>query len=99
MEYPQTRVFRSETSEITTASPKNTALSQPKKFIPKANELELSEKNLRILFDKNIALQSLDYLDDYTPDGEDQSFSQLSLTNLVENSFLSDSNNDLLYLY
>jgi hypothetical protein len=99
MEYPQTRVFHSKTSAITTVSPTNTILSQEKKFITKTNELEFSEKNLRILFEKNIALQSLDYLDDYTPDGEDQSFSQLSLSNLVDNSFFSNSNNELLYLY
>ena len=99
MEYPQTRVFHSKTSASTTASPTNTILSQEKKFITKTNELEFSEKNLRILFEKNIALQSLDYLDDYTPDGDDQSFSQLSLSNLVDNSFFSNSNNELLYLY
>ena len=44
-----------------------------------------------MLFEKNIALETLDYLDYSLPENEDHDFSRLSSINYITNSFISMS--------
>lgn len=96
MEYPHTRLFNSKISVSTTSPTNSTASSnQNNNLISNKNSPNYIEKSLQILFDKNIALENLDYLDYDNPDDEDQSFSQLVSTIIPDNSFLSNSDNEL----
>ena len=51
----------------------------------------IDEASLTMLFEKNIALETLDYLDYSLPEDEDHDFSLLSSINYITNSFISMS--------
>ena len=53
----------------------------------------IDEASLTMLFEKNIALETLDYLDYSLPDDEDNDFSRSSSINYISNSFISMSSN------
>ena len=100
MDYPQPRIFNSKMLAITSSSPTSliTAPKEQKCFLKKQTKSKDFEMNLRILFDKNIALENLDYLDHYcSPDDENQSISLPSTTNIANKSFFSNSNSEVFY--
>ena len=100
MDYPQQRLFNSKISTTISSSPTSitTIPKEQKCFIKQQTKSKDFEMNLRILFDKNIALENLDYLDHYcSPDDDNQSISLPSTTNINNKSFFSNSSSEVFY--